>query len=171
MIPCKARFIIIFVKTSIVCGWCMGCDKYRKQNHNKLSLVVFAANLAIKNSFNNVFRWQRHFGEKMEAICNFFLSWLFAPFILLLAFYLIMSFARFCKLKKLPFWGARVLGTSSNHRRRSRRGGEGHEGSSGSRPQPHHFPAQLWKLQTVQGKNLKIKAIFLTFQMWYYSRL
>ena len=109
--------------------------------------------------------------RKWRRFVIFFLSWLFAPFILLLAFYLIMSFARFCNLKKLPFWGARVLGTSSNHRRRSRRGGECHEGSSGSRPQPHHFPAQLWKLQTVQGKNLKIKAIFLTFQMWYYSRL
>lgn len=80
MIPCKARFIIIFVKTSIVCGWCMGCDEYRKQNHNKLSLVVFAANLAIKNSFNNVFRWQRHFEEKMEAICNFFSLLAFCPF-------------------------------------------------------------------------------------------
>ena len=58
----------------------MGCDEYRKKNHNKLSLVVFAANLAIKNSFNNVFRWQRHFEEKMEAICNFFSLLAFCPF-------------------------------------------------------------------------------------------
>ena len=38
------------------------------------------ANLAIKNSFNNVFRWQRHFEEKMEAICNFFSLLAFCPF-------------------------------------------------------------------------------------------
>lgn len=171
MIPCKARFIIIFVKTSIVCGWCMGCDEYRKQNHNKLSLVVFATNLAIKNSFNNVFRWQRHFEEKMEAICNFFSLLAFCPFYPTADLLPDHELREVLQSKKITILGARVLGTSSNHRRRSRRGGEGHEGSSGSRPQPHHFPAQLWKLQTVQGKNLKIKAIFLTFQMWYYSRL
>ena len=104
----------------------------------------------------------------MEAICNFFLSWLFSPFILLLVFYLIVSFTRFCNLEKLQFWGARVLRTSSNHWRQSdqeeveratrdHRVGRGHN--------PITFQPNSEKLQTVQEKNLKIKAVFLKFQM------
>ena len=95
--------------------------------------------------------------RKWRQFVIFFLSWLFAPFILLLAFYLIMSFARFCNLKKLPFWGARVLGTSSNHRRRSRRGGEGHEGSSGSRPQPITFQPNSENCKRYKKRTSKLR--------------